>query len=130
MTQPIATFSISTFDYDIGILRNMHNTTVNALWSDGLFTQKENAEVTYTINWAPYLDTDTILSSTWVSETSGSTIANEANTTIEVSARLSGTPGRYLFTNKVVLASGDTREKQIDLLITKNDQSNVRNYHA
>ena len=100
-----------------------HNTTLNALQPSGIFQQQENAAIIYTVNWAGLLDTDTISTSTWTAENSGSTIANEANTTTTASARLSGTPGKYLFTNKITTAAGDTREKQIVLVVKDNDHA-------
>ena len=99
----------------------MHNKTLNALKKSMTVMQAENAAITYSVNWAGLIDTDTISTSTWTAENSGSTIANEANTTTIASARLSGTPGRYLFTNKVVLAGGDSMERQITLIVTDND---------
>lgn len=82
-----------------------------------------------TINWAGELDTDTISTSTWTAENSGSTIANEASTNTTASARLSGTPGAYLFTNKITTAAGDTREQQIEVQVLKNDRAIVRDYY-
>lgn len=86
--------------------------------------QTENAALTYTVNWAAELDTDTVSSSTWSSEDSGITIANEANTTTETSCRLSGSTGRYRIVNKVVTANGDTIERYVDLSIIDNSKYN------
>ncbi len=37
------------------------------------------------------------------------------------SARLSGDPGKHIFTNKVTTASGDVKERQIVLIVNSND---------
>lgn len=55
----------------------MHNKTLNALIQRaGKFVQAENAEITYTVNWAAYLETGAVSTSTWTAEDSGLTIAN------------------------------------------------------
>lgn len=107
----------------------MHSRTLNAIQSQCLrCTQAENSAMTYTVNWAALLDTETVSTSTWTAEDSGLTIANEANTTQETSARLSGDPGRYRATNKVVTSSGDTHERYIDLTILDNDAGYTDDY--
>lgn len=107
----------------------MHSRTLNALSGQCLkYTQAENSALTYTVNWAAILDTDTVSSSTWTAEDSGLTIANEANTTTTTSARLSGSPGKYRATNKVVTAAGDTHERYIDLTIKDNDAGYTDDY--
>ena len=83
--------------------------------------QTENADQTYTVNWATELDTDTISSSDWTSEDNGVTITNKANTTTQASCRLSGDVGRYRVVNKIVTAGGDTMERYINLEIMDND---------
>lgn len=95
--------------------------TLNARWTELKAKQTENAAETYTVNWAAELDTDTISTSTWSTEDSGATIANEANTTTTASARLSGDVGRYRIINKIVTAAGDTMERYIDLTVMEND---------
>ncbi len=105
-----------------------HNPPVHSLQPNALFVQQENEAILRTIEWSGELDTDTISTSTWTAENSGSTIANEGNDTITTEARLSGTPGCYLFTNKITTAAGDTREQQIQLTVLKNDRSRVSDY--
>ena len=105
----------------------MHNKTLNALNREMTVQQAENSAITYTINWAGMLDTDTISTSTWTAE-NGGTVASEANTTTTASARLSGDPSKWLFTNKVVLASGDTMERQITLIVRDNQKGAISDY--
>ena len=96
--------------------------TLNARQMELKAQQSENSELTYTVDYATELDTDTISTSTWTSEDSGVTIANEANDTQTASARLSGDTGRYRIVNKVVTAAGDTYERYIDLIIYENEK--------
>lgn len=107
----------------------MHNRTLNALTNLRIcFTQGENAAVTYTVNWAGFLDTDTIATSTWVSEDSGLTIASEANTTTEATARLSGSVGRFRAVNKIVTAAGDTYERYVEVTVKDNSSGYAWDY--
>jgi len=104
-----------------------HQREILATHPKAIVSQGENAAITYTLNWIPRLDGDTIASSTWSSEDSGVTIANEANTTVKASARLSASPGKYLLTNKITLTtSGDTFEQQFQLRV-KDNQSGAGN---
>lgn len=96
--------------------------TFNARNREVFTKQTEDSAITYTWNWAAELDTDTISTSSWTSEDSGVTIANEANDTQTASARLSGDTGRYRVINKIVTAAGDTMERYIDLIINENDK--------
>jgi len=105
----------------------MHNKILNALKQEMTVEQAENAAITYTVNWSGMLDADTIATSTWIAE-NGGTVANEANTTTEASARLSGSPSKYLFTNKVTLASGDTMERSITLIVRDNQKGAISDY--
>ena len=98
-----------------------HNRELNALTQRvGCFVQAENANATYTVNWAALLDTDTISSSAWSSEDAGVTISNESATTTEATARLTGDVGRYRIVNQVTTASGDTYERWLDLTVKDN----------
>jgi hypothetical protein len=97
-----------------------NKTTLNARNVKLKAEQNENAAITYTVNYAAEIDTDTISTSTWSSEDSGVTIANEANTTTQASCRLSGDTGCYRVVNKIVTAGGDTLERFIDLRIRDN----------
>ena len=107
-----------------------HNPNIQSLQPNAIFRQQENEAILRTVNWAGELDTDTISTSTWTAENSGSTIASEANTTTTTSARLSGTPGRYLFTNKITTAAGDTREHQVEVEVLNNDRNLVNDYQG
>lgn len=107
-----------------------HGIEVQATHPNAIFSQGENSARTYTVNWSSRLDGDTISTSTWTAETTGVTIASEANTNTTASARLSGTPGRYLLTNKVTTSSGDTMETQIILQVKNNDRSLASDYQS
>lgn len=107
----------------------MHSTTLNALQHRMLdFRQEENAAVTYVVNWAAFLDGDTISTSSWSTEDGSLTIANEANTTTTASCRLSGDVGKYRAVNKIVTAAGDTHERYIDLAIRDNTSGYAYDY--
>ena len=107
----------------------MHNKALNALFQTvGRFTQEENAAITYTVDWTAFLDTDTISSSSWSSEDSGATIANEANTTQQASVRLSGSIGRFRIINQIITAAGDTYERSIDLRVKDNSSGYTWDY--
>lgn len=88
----------------------------------------ENEAITYTIDYAGLLDTDTISTSTWTAETTGLTVASAASTTTTATARLSGSPGEYLATNKIVTAAGDTREQQVVVNIRDNQSDYINDY--
>ena len=90
--------------------------------------QTENSAQTYVVNWAVELDTDTISTSTWTAENNGATIANETNTTTQSSCRLSGDPGTYRITNKIVTSNGDTMERYIELRVLSNDFYDLYDY--
>lgn len=104
--------------------------TIYAIKSDKrpVFSQLENEAITYTINYAGLLDTDTISTSTWTAETTGLTIASTANTTTTATARLSGTSGEYLATNKIVTAAGDTRQQQVLIRVVDNQEAFISDY--
>jgi hypothetical protein len=100
-----------------------HNPLILSTHPNVILEQYEDAAITRTIDWSGRIGDDTIASSTWTAENSGPTIANEATSSPQTSARLSGTPGRYLFTNKITLTtSGDTMEQQIVLIVRANSR--------
>lgn len=108
---------------------NIADRNINALQSlTSHFTQSENAALTYTVNYASTLATDTISTSTWSSEDTGVTIASDTSTTTTASARLSGSPGAYAVINKIVTAAGDTIERTIKLTVTANEGSAGEDY--
>ena len=108
----------------------MPNNTLQARQRQNqLFQQHENAAVLYTVNWAAELDADTISTSTWTEETSGATLSAEANTTTTASVRVKGSAGqRHVVTNKIVTASGDTKERQILVKVHDNTHEYVMDY--
>ena len=93
-----------------------------------LFEQQENSAILRTVNWSAELDTDTIATSTWTLETTGATLADEANTTTAASARISGDTGKHLITNKITTAAGNTMERQIIIKVHANDMRLVSDY--
>lgn len=105
-----------------------HQNEMQATHPDALLQQQENAAITRTVNWINRLGSNTISSSTWTSEDSSVTIANESNTNYKASARLSGDTGLYLITNQVVLSDGDTMEYQFKLRIKDNSQDWTTDY--
>ena len=107
----------------------MRNVELNALQAQTLMAvAPENAAKTFTVNWAGQLDTDTISTSSWSTEDSSLTIANESNTTTTASARLSGDIGTHRAVNKIVTAAGDTLERYIDLTIEDNSSGYAYDY--
>jgi len=104
----------------------MHNRTLNSLqFYEITIRQHENAAPTYTIQWASDLGTGvTISTSTWSTEDSNLTIASEANTTTQTSARLSSTSkGTYTAVNKITTSDGDTFERILRLIIGDNNKT-------
>ena len=106
-----------------------HQREALATHPNALFSQQENAAITYSVNWIPRLGSSTISSSTWTAEDTGANIANQANTTAKATARLSGSPGLYLLTNQVVLSNGDTMEYQFKLRVKDNSSSDTNDYN-
>ena len=99
----------------------MHSRTLNALTErKHAWTQEENAQLTYGVNWAGLLDSDTVSTSTWTTEDSNLSIDTEASTTKLTTAQLSGDSGRYRAVNKIVTAAGDTHERYIEVTILDN----------
>jgi hypothetical protein len=92
-------------------------------------SQNENEALTYTVNWAGDLDTDTINSDTWTSESGGLTIANESNTDTESICRISaGNPGCYRVVNQIVTAGGDTLERILEIEVGENNPDSLLDY--
>lgn len=104
--------------------------TLNANWSSHFqVTQNENEQITYTINWAGVLDTDTISASTWTALDDGLTIANKSNTTTTTTCRMSTTSaGKYTAVNKITTASSDILEQIIIIQVADNDNSFFNDY--
>ena len=106
-----------------------NNKTLNARYQELKSSQAENSVITYTINYAAELDTDTISSSTWSSEDSGVTIGTDSNTTTQTTCLLSGDVGRYRVVNQIVTANGQTLERYIDLSIKDNSKTFTNDYN-
>lgn len=83
--------------------------------------QSENADLDYSVNWAAVLAADTISTSAWESSPS-LTISSETKSGNVTAANLTGSPGEYVVTNKIVSAAGITDERIFHLLITDNDE--------
>lgn len=81
------------------------------------YVKRAGAVLDYRIDWAAWLDTDTISTSTWAEPTSGITIDSETETTTVATVWLSGgTAGQlYEVTNTIVTAAGRTEERTIQI---------------
>lgn len=82
------------------------------------FLKDPNSVLDYVVNWASWLDTDTISTSTWTVPT-GITKASDTNTTTTATIWLSGgTAGTsYDIANKIVTAAGRTEERTITIVV-------------
>jgi len=82
------------------------------------FTKDPDAVLDYTINWADWLDVDTISASSWASST-GITIDTDTNTTTTATVWLSG--GRisesHTVTNSIITAAGRYEDRSITVSI-------------
>lgn len=106
---------------------NINDRTINALqFRSAQFQQSENAELSYTINWATVLGTDTISASAW--QASGNISLTSSNTDTTATVKVSGSPGCYILTNKITMASGMVDERSIRLQITVNDRDTFPDY--
>ena len=79
-----------------------------------IFEKDPDAVLDYQINWATWLSTDTISSSTWTVPT-GITKASDTRTTTTTTIWLSGGTADtdYRLVNKIVTAGGRTEERSI-----------------
>jgi hypothetical protein len=84
-----------------------------------LYEKDPSAVLDYQVNWATWLGTDTISTSTWT-VTTGLTKDSDTNTTTTATAWLSGgTAGRtYTVTNRIVTAGGRTDERSFQVKVT------------
>ena len=82
------------------------------------FIHDPQAQLDYTINWADWLGSDTISTSTWTVE-SGLTEGTNTSTSTTATIWLSGgTAGQtYSVTNRIVTAGGRTDERTITLKV-------------
>jgi len=82
------------------------------------FIHDPQAQLDYTINWADWLGSDTISTSTWTVE-SGLTEGTKTSTSTTATIWLSGgTAGQtYSVTNRIVTAGGRTDERTITLKV-------------
>lgn len=101
---------------------NVSKRTFNPLLASSFrYSQSEDADLTYSGNWGPTIQTATITTSTWTVEDGSVTISNESNTDSTTSATITGEVGESIITNKVVLSDGQTDERKILLKIKAND---------
>lgn len=82
------------------------------------FLKDPNAILDYQINWATWLGTDTISSSSWTAPT-GITKVSDTSTTTTTTIWLSGgTAGAsYEVVNRIVTAGGRTEDRSITIRI-------------
>lgn len=82
------------------------------------YTQDPDAVLDYTVDWAAWLDDDTISVSTWTAE-SGIEIADDSSTDTTATVFVSGgTVGeRYAVTNHIVTAGGREDDRTLTIRI-------------
>jgi len=106
-----------------------HKRSVLATHPNPIFSQFEDSDLDYTINYIGRLGSDTIATSVWELENgSGLTISGESNDSTTVTARITGDNGRYLITNTITLSTGETMQSQIQVIIKRNDMSIISDY--
>ena len=83
------------------------------------YTKTAAAVLDFTLNWATYLGSDTISSSSWAVP-SGITGSNQSSTATSASIRISaGTAGLvYAFTNTITMASGQIDQEPLVITVT------------
>lgn len=81
------------------------------------FTKDPDAVLDYTVDWATWLGTDTISTSTWPVVPAGITKDSDTNSTTIATIWLSGgTIGEtYQLTNRIVTAGGRTDDRTITI---------------
>ena len=84
------------------------------------FVKDPNAILDYSLDWAPWLDGDTLTSSTWVvdsplSVVSGSEVFDNTTTSLFISGGVQGTS--YTITNSITTAGGRTDDRSLELRI-------------
>lgn len=82
----------------------------------GVFTKDPNAVLDYSFNWATWLVSDTISTSTWTADT-GITINSTTNTTTLATVWLSGGAAgtTYIVTNRIVTNGGRTEDRSLTI---------------
>lgn len=82
------------------------------------FVKDPNAILDYSFNWGPWLDGDTISTSTWILDSpltieSASEVFDDTTTGLTISG---GTLGEdYLVTNRITTAGGLTEDRSFEL---------------
>lgn len=72
------------------------------------------------INWADYLGTDTIASSTWIVPAGVTMVSNSHTDTLATIKLSGGTLGQvYRITNRITTADGETVDKSLDIEIAE-----------
>lgn len=87
--------------------------------SEATYRKDPSAILDYQINWATWLGSDTISSSTWI-VTTGITKVTSTNTTTTATVWLSGgTAGQtYTATNTIVTTAGRTDQRTITIVVS------------
>jgi len=82
------------------------------------FTKDPNANLDYTIDWAAWLDGDTIDTSDWTVPT-GLTKTDETNDTTSATVWLSGgaVGARYSVVNRITTAEGRTEDRTLTIVV-------------
>jgi hypothetical protein len=72
------------------------------------------------INWGDYLDTDTILTSSWIVPAGVSQVNNAFTDTLATIKLSGGTLGQvYRITNRITTSDGETVDKSLDIEIAE-----------
>ncbi len=112
-----------------------HKRLVLSTKEDVIFSQLEDAELDYTVNWANRIGALTISSSTWEAENSGGLqIGADSISGSNTKVRLSGDDSTYLLTNTITLSDSQVMQFQFLLNIKSNDRISSslyfsRDYH-
>ena len=83
------------------------------------FIKDPDSVLDYKIDWTDWLDTDTIATSSWVTDDAGITIDSDSETTTETTVWLSsGVAGSsYILTNTITTAVPRTAERSITIYV-------------
>lgn len=86
--------------------------------SAATFTKDPNAVLDYQINWATWLGSDTIGTSTWTVPTGITKVTDSNSTTVAIIWLSGGTAGTdYDLLNRIVTAGGRTEDRTITIRV-------------
>lgn len=84
------------------------------------FLKDPSATLDYQVNWAAWLGSDTIQTSTWITD-DGITISNQASTATTATVWLAGGTinQAYMVTNRIVTVGGRTEDRSFQIVIAE-----------